>query len=129
DPPRGLQAGLLTVAITLETSAGRCKAVVSGNMTIYEAAADKPVLLQALSRADQVEIDLSAVAEMDTAGLQLLLLAERESQKAGKRLSIVGHSESSLDVLDRYNLVSYFGDPVLITRPERRKSRRRRKGP
>ena len=116
------------MAITLETSQGRCKAVVSGNMTIYEAAADKPVLLEALSRADDVEIDLAAVAEMDTAGLQLLILAERESLKAGKRLSIVAHSESSLDVLDRYNLVAYFGDPVVITRPERRKSRRRRKG-
>ena len=64
---------------------------------------------------------------MDTAGLQLLILAERESLKAGKRFSIVAHSESSLDVLDRYNLVSYFGDPVVITRPERRKSRTRRR--
>ena len=115
------------MAITLETTSGRCKAIVRGNMTIYEAAADKQVLLDALAKADDVEIDLSAVSEMDTAGLQLLILAERESLKAGKRLSIVGHSESSLDVLDRYNLSSYFGDPLVITRPERRKSRRRRK--
>ena len=113
------------MAITLETTSGRCRAIVRGNMTIYEAAADKPVLLDALAKPGDVEIDLSAVSEMDTAGLQLLILAERESLKAGKRLSIVGHSESSLDVLDRYNLVSYFGDPVVITRPERRKSSRR----
>ena len=113
------------MAITLETTSGRCRAIVRGNMTIYEAAADKPVLLDALAKVGDVEIDLSAVSEMDTAGLQLLILAERESLKAGKRLSIVGHSESSLDVLDRYNLVSYFGDPVVITRPERRKSSRR----
>jgi anti-sigma B factor antagonist len=113
------------VAIVLETASGRCKAIVRGNMTIYEAAADKLVLLDALAKPGDVEIDLSAVSEMDTAGLQLLILAERESLKAGKRLSIVGHSESSLDVLDRYNLVSYFGDPVVIPRPERRKSRRR----
>jgi anti-sigma B factor antagonist len=114
------------MAITLETSEGRCRAVVRGNMTIYEAAADKPALLEALARANEVEIDLSGVAEMDTAGLQLLILAERESLMAGKRLTIVGHSESSLDVLERYNLVPYFGDPVVIARPERRKSRRRK---
>ncbi|HET7765439.1 MAG TPA: STAS domain-containing protein [Burkholderiales bacterium] len=113
------------MAITIEASAGRCRALVRGNMTIYEAAADKRALLDALAKADDVEIDLSAVSEMDTAGLQLLILAERESLKAGKRLSIVGHSESSLDVLDRYNLASYFGDPLVITRPERRKTRRR----
>ena len=94
-------------------------------MTIYEAAADKPVLVEALSSAKELEIDLSGVAEMDTAGLQLLILAKRESLKAGKRLILTGHGEVSLDVLDRYNLASYFGDPVVITRPERRKSRRR----
>jgi anti-anti-sigma factor len=115
------------MAITFETSAGRRKALVRGNMTIYEAAADKPVLLDALSRSKDLEIDLSAVAEMDTAGLQLLILVKRESMKAGKRLSLTGHSESSLDVLDRYNLAAYFGDPVVIARPERRKSRNRRR--
>jgi hypothetical protein len=47
--------------------------------------------------------------------------------KAGKRLSLTGHSESSLDVLDRYNLAAYFGDPVVIARTERRKSRNRRR--
>ena len=95
-------------------------------MTIYEAAADKPVLVEALSSAKELEIDLSGVAEMDTAGLQLLILAKRESLKAGKRLILTGHGEASLDVFDRYNLASYFGDPVVITRPERRKSRPRR---
>ena len=113
------------MAITFETSAGRCRAQVRGNMTIYEAAADKPVLLEALAKAGNLEIDLSAVAEMDTAGLQLLVLVKRESLKAGKRLSLSGHSESTLDVLDRFNLASYFGDPVVIARPERRKARRR----
>ena len=110
------------MTITLETSAGRCKALVRGNMTIYEAAADKPVLLDALSKARDLEIDLSSVAEMDTAGLQLLILVKRESLKAGKRLSLTGHGESSLDVLDRYNLGSYFGDPVVIAPRKRKKN-------
>lgn len=96
-------------------------------MTIYEAAADKPVLLDALAGSKELEIDLSSVAEMDTAGLQLLILVKRESLKTGRRLSLTGHSESSLDVLDRYGLASYFGDPVVLTRPERRKSRNGRR--
>src|SRR5262245_2148106 len=114
------------MAITLVTSVDRCKALVRGNMTIYEAAADKPVLLDALAKADDIEIDLSGVSEMDTSGLQLLILVKRESLKTGKRLSLTGHSEASLDVLDRYNLTSYFGDPVVIARPERRKAKSRR---
>jgi anti-anti-sigma regulatory factor len=115
------------MAINVETApGGHRKALVQGNMTIYEAAADKPVLLGALAEATEIEIDLSAVAEMDTAGLQLLILVKRESLKAGKPLRLTGHSEASLDVLDRYNLAGYFGDPVVISPRKRKKTARTR---
>jgi anti-sigma B factor antagonist len=110
------------MAISVETEpAGRRRVLVQGNMTIYEAAADKQALLEALAEATELEVDLSSVAEMDSAGLQLLILVKRESLKAGKALRVTGHSEASLDVLDRYNLAAYFGDPVVISRPRRRK--------
>jgi len=113
------------VAITIETGAeGRCKAVVEGSMTIYEAAADKPLLLSALATAKEAAIDLSSVDEMDTAGLQLLILVKRESLKAGKVLRLTAHSQASLDVLERYNLGAYFGDPAIVSSPEHKKGRR-----
>jgi anti-sigma B factor antagonist len=90
----------------------RCRAIVDGSMTIYEAAADKSVLLDALAHAKEAEIDLSSVCEMDTAGLQILILAKRESVRAGKVVRLVGHSPASLDVIERYGLIGYFGDPV-----------------
>lgn len=120
------------MAITVENAAeGRCKVVVDGNMTIYEAAADKPALLDALATATDLEIDLSSVHEMDTAGLQLLILVKRESLKAGKVMRLTDHSPSSLDVLDRYHMASYFGDPVIFaSRGQKKnsgaKSRRKR---
>ena len=108
--------------INVETAAGgRRKAIVQGNMTIYEAAADKPSLLGALADATEMEIDLSSVDEMDTAGLQLLILVKRESLRVGKRVRLTGHSEASLDVLDRYNLAGHFGDPVVISPRKRKK--------
>jgi len=106
--------------------AGRRRVIVQGSLTIYDATDDKMRMLQALDDATELEVDLSSVAEMDTAGLQILILVKRESIATGKPLRVTGHSETSLDVLDRYNLASYFGDPVVITRPERRKSRRAR---
>ena len=113
------------MAITIETGAeGRCKAVVEGSMTIYEAAADKPLLLSALATANETEIDLSSVDEMDTAGLQLLILVKRESLKAGKVLRLIAHSQASLDVLECYNLGAYFGDPAVVSPPEHKKGRR-----
>src|SRR6266404_97787 len=109
--------------IKVETGAGgRCNVVVQGNMTIYEAAAAKPALLGALAEATEMEIDLSSVVEMDTAGLQLLILVKRESLRAGKPVRLTGHSEASLDVLDRYNLSGYFGDPVVISPRTQKKS-------
>jgi len=113
------------VAITIETGAeGRCKAVVEGSMTIYEAAADKPLLLSAVATAKETEIDLSSVDEMDTAGVQLLILVKRESLKAGKVLRLTGHSPASLDVLERYNLGAYFGDAAVVSLREHKKGRR-----
>lgn len=112
------------MAITIETGAeGRCKAAVEGSMTIYEAAADKPLLLNAVATAKETEIDLSSVDEMDTAGLQLLILVKRESLKAGKVLRLTGHSPASLDVLERYNLGAYFGDPAVVSSREHEKGR------
>ena len=113
------------MAITIKTGAeGRCKAVVEGSMTIYEAAADKPLLLRALAMAKETEIDLSSVDEMDTAALQLLILMKRESLKAGKVLRLTAHSQASLDVLERYNLGAYFGDPAVVSSREHKKGRR-----
>jgi anti-anti-sigma regulatory factor len=101
----------MTIRIEAD-SEQRCRAIVDGNMTIYEAAADKSVLLDALARSKETEIDLSSVREIDTAGLQLLILAKRESLKAGTRLRVAHHSAASLDVVQRYGLGAYFAEGV-----------------
>jgi anti-anti-sigma factor len=84
------------------------------DMTIYHAQAQKKQLLDALAAADALELDLSQVAEIDTAGLQLLLLLKREAQKAGKSASIVAHSQAVREVIEFCNLAAYLGDPLVI---------------
>lgn len=61
------------------------------------------------------EINLSEVSEMDSAGLQILILAKREAERHGTSLRLNGHSRAVLDVLDMCNLASYFGDPVVLS--------------
>lgn len=97
-----------------EADSGSCKVLAEGSMSIYDAAQQKPVFLGILQKHPHLEIDLSEVDEMDTAGLQLLLLLKRTAAKTGKSISLVAHSPASLDVIDRYNLGGYFGDPVII---------------
>ena len=85
------------------------------NMTIYQARAQKEQLLAALATTGKLELDLSGVAEMDTAGLQLLMLLKREVLQQGKRLTISGHSPAVQQILDFCNLVGVFGDPLVIS--------------
>lgn len=84
------------------------------DLTIYHALDQKGRLLEALSQADELELDLSQVAEMDTAGLQLLILLKREAQKAGKKATVVAHSQAVRSVIDFCNLAAYLGDPLVI---------------
>ena len=47
------------------------------DMTIYNALDQKNRLMSALAEVDMLELDLSHVGEIDTAGLQLLILSKR----------------------------------------------------
>ena len=90
------------------------RAVITGALTIYDAAEGKQTLLEALDAASQLEINLSAVTEMDTAGVQLLVMLKRAAARAEKQVHLVAHSPASLEVLDQYNLAGYFGDPLVM---------------
>ncbi len=100
--------------ITEKSSATTQRLCIEEDLTIYHAEALKAQLLEALGAAPALELDLSRVAEIDSAGLQLLLLAKRESLREGRRLSIVAHSPAVQETMDFLNLAGYFGDPLVI---------------
>lgn len=64
---------------------------VSGELTIFTAAELKPRLLEGIASGNAT-LDLSGVSELDTAGLQLLVLASREARSAGKEFRLVSPS-------------------------------------
>lgn len=98
-----------------ETAHGALRRLaVSDAMTIYQAAAQKQLLLEALASAAQIELDLSRVPEIDTAGLQLLILLKREAAAREASVRIVAHSEAVRDAIEFCNMVTYFGDPMVI---------------
>jgi len=87
-----------------------------GEMTIYNASAMKTSILAALQKHKEVEIDLAKVNEMDSAGLQLLLLAKREAGNFNKPLRLINHSEATLEIFNLYHMAEYFGDPIVLRR-------------
>jgi anti-sigma B factor antagonist len=86
---------------------------VGGEMTVYSAAALKPVLLQELQIEREVlELDLSLVQEFDTAGLQLLLMLQRQAATAARQFRIVGCSDVVRAALDLCHQAHFVGDSV-----------------
>ncbi|MCP9759277.1 anti-sigma factor antagonist [Aquitalea sp. S1-19] len=83
---------------------------LSQDLVIENAHALKPQLVDALERAAHLELDLEQVAEMDSAGLQLLLLARREADRQGKTLHIRGCNDSLRQTLAFCRLDTLLGD-------------------
>lgn len=91
-----------------------CHLNLEGELTIYHAAEIKPEVFEALDRCEQMHIHLGSVSEIDTAGLQLLILAKQEALRADKALHLIDHSSSVMELIDLFGLSGYFGDPVFI---------------
>ena len=87
---------------------------LEGDFTIYTAAESKVQLLEALADANDVEINLAQVSELDSAGAQLLMLIKREALQKKIQLRLSAHSTAVLDIFELYNLASFFGDPLLM---------------
>ena len=92
---------------------------INGEFTIYTAADWRERLLNAVVGQSDVELDLSEVSEIDTAGLQLLILSKREAARLNKSVTIVAHSPAVRQTLDFCQLAKFFGDPVVITAHEK----------
>lgn len=90
------------------------RVAITEDLTIYNAIAQKQALLDQVQEHALIELDLSQVSQIDTSGIQLLMLAKRECQKRDKTLNIVAHSPAVHELMDFYNIAGFFGDPLVI---------------
>jgi anti-sigma B factor antagonist len=87
---------------------------IEGSMTVVRALELKPILIHPLQRSQDLDVDLSAISEIDTAGLQLLVLAKKTAIEKKQELRLVGHSPAVVEMFELLNLAAYFGDPLVI---------------
>jgi anti-anti-sigma factor len=87
---------------------------IRGEMTVYTALEQKNGIFRQLQNSRPCHVDLSEVSEIDSAGLQILLLLKEESAKRNIELHFIQHSKAVVEVLELLNLIAYFGDPVVI---------------
>lgn len=91
---------------------------LEGELTIFRAMELKPMLL---TEPLPPEIDLAGVTEIDTAGVQLLLLAKKTAQAQQRELRLVNHSPAVLEVFELLNVAALFDDPLVMASSEKTK--------
>ncbi|WP_374324751.1 lipid asymmetry maintenance protein MlaB [Azonexus sp.] len=105
----------------MNAAAGTAPALsIVGEFTIFTAQDCKAQLLALIASIPEGgsgEVDLSGVTEIDSAGLQLMLMAKREAAILGKEMRFVRHSDPVLELIDLCALAGQFGDPLLIRSP------------
>ena len=83
---------------------GLCKLAISEEMNIYCAQQLKDEVADYWPDYNQFEIDLSDVAEIDSAGIQLLLLWHKEAKIQNKTIIYQHCSQAVHTALDVYQL-------------------------
>ena len=105
------------MSLNIQASAEGNEIHIEGEFNIYQADLLKPLLLAEIQRADAVIVDLARVEEIDTSGVQLLLMLKQEAARLQKPISFINHSKPVIEVFDLCNLGGHFGDPMIFTRP------------
>ena len=77
---------------------------LSGELTIYSVQELKSLLLTAVDGNSDVTIDMSEVSEVDTAGLQLVLLARKELESRGLHLTLSAANSEITDTLNLFGI-------------------------
>ncbi|MFT5852233.1 MAG: anti-sigma B factor antagonist [Colwellia sp.] len=97
-----------------EQKEGLTLLTIQDEMTIYNVLEQKNTLSPYLKPDHKLQIDLSAVSEIDSAGMQLLMFLKNEAIRKQNELSFVHHSQAVVEVVEMFNLSSFFNDPVVI---------------
>lgn len=96
--------------VQYKTTARQTRITLSGELTIYQVADVKALLLDEAKGLDKkVLLDLSRVEELDTAGVQLLFMLKKLVLQQGGTLAISDVSESARNILDCLNCSATFG--------------------
>lgn len=99
--------------ISLSKHGSGLKARLSESLEIQSASEAKGPLLEALECSPEVEYDLSGLSELDSSGVQLLLLLKREASAQGRRCHLTHANDTVSEVLGLLGL-SELCDPLVI---------------
>lgn len=102
------------MAIVFETNEELLRACVDDELTIYTVAEYQQELAKQWHESLALELDLSKVGELDSAGTQWLMQIKRTGYGRQQSVRFVDHSQMVIETLELLNLIGRFGDPVVL---------------
>ena len=100
------------MSMDVEHQGTSTRVTLGGELTIYNVAQIKAALSELMREAKEAEVDLSGIGDIDSAGLQLMLIVKRHADCA---VRFVNHSPEVLRLIDLANLGGALGDPLFIS--------------
>ena len=79
---------------------------MKGDMTIHTASEDHAFFLNIMGNCEELHINLSGVADIDTTGVQNLLMLKHWQEKNGKHLLLHSPNDKVLGALSIFNLLT-----------------------
>ncbi|MCP4320835.1 MAG: STAS domain-containing protein [Psychromonas sp.] len=89
-----------------------CLVSIKDEMTIYTVLEQRDKLQPYLKPGKVTNIDLRAVSEIDSAGIQLLIYLKKVASEVGAEMKLQNHSQAVFEVFD---LTEFFADAVVIS--------------
>lgn len=84
---------------------------IAGDMTIYAAVTLKDELFTLVPDCEgDIDLDLSAVSTLDTAGVQIMLMLRRLAQSRGAAFHVRSPSAAVIEVLELCGMQKLIGD-------------------
>ena len=87
---------------------GSCKLTMNADMTIYSAQQIHQELVAHAQQFDRLELDLSAVEDIDCSGIQLLLAMQQRAEREAGEVRLVKPSTAVVAVMELLALRDRF---------------------
>jgi anti-sigma B factor antagonist len=85
-----------------------CLLDAGADMTIYSAADNLTEINGYYSQFNHFELNLSAVEEIDSSGIQILLSLVKNAKKDGKQVVLSEISDAVIEIMDLLDIRSHF---------------------
>lgn len=99
-----MQSNQVVIDLVFDESTGSRVLRVAGELTVYHAAKLANDVWRRLGESAPLWLDLDGVTQLDSAGVQVLLVARRDAHERGLALRLLRPSPPVLEVFETLNL-------------------------